>query len=128
MILDKIILFCIFARSGKIIKVKHTILYVVVFLFSIALCYETICYCYQKINDNSYCEHTDLDCEENKTESESSEKKEKEKTDMFDKLFLDKIHPSLVANIKQQQFKSHLRFSTNDYSKVIYSPPEPPLL
>lgn len=91
-------------------------------MFSIALCYETIDYCYQSINDQSYCEHHDLDCEENKTESKSSEKTEKE--GVFDDLFSDNHFPLVSIDLEPQKFKFHNRFPSADYSQVIYSPPE----
>lgn len=93
-------------------------------LFSIALSYETLNYCYQCINDRSFSEihDLDLDCEENKTESKSSEKTEKE--GVLDNLSVDDHLFTISIDVEPQKFKSHNRFSSADYSKMIYSPPE----
>jgi hypothetical protein len=103
--------------------VKALILYSITFLFSIALGYETINYCYQKISEQTFCEHHDLDCEENKTESKSSEKTEKE--GVFDDLFMDGgLHSDSSIDLAPRQFKLNNLLSSTDYSKMIYSPPE----
>ena len=106
---------------------RNLVLYTIVFIFSIAFCYETIDYCYQEMSSRSFCEHHDLDCEESKTGSEKSGEKS-EKTDFFDEITLDKDHLALMTSIRQQVIKSHIHFFTCDYSKIVYSPPEPPLI
>jgi hypothetical protein len=93
-------------------------------LFFLALSYETVNFCYQKISNRSVCEiqDLDLDCEENKTESKSAEKTEKE--GVFDDLFMDGHFPIVSTDLEPRQFKSHNLLSSADYSKMIYSPPE----
>jgi hypothetical protein len=111
---------CIFAAHKKV--VKNSVLYFIIFLFSTAICYETIEYCYQNISELANCEHHDIDCEENKTESKSSEKSEKE--DVFDDMLLDHHLCITLLILEQKKIKSHHPFISADYSQAIYSPPE----
>ncbi|MDQ3046711.1 MAG: hypothetical protein M3R27_04115 [Bacteroidota bacterium] len=102
---------------------RNIILYTIITLFSVAFCFETIDYCYEKMNDSTFCQLHDIDCEENESENEKSNEKT-EKTDAFEDMLLDKDQLSYITSIKQQAIKSHIHHFPCDYSKVIYSPPE----
>jgi hypothetical protein len=111
-----------FATAINLFPVQKIVIYSLMFLFSVALSYETISYFSKKISDEFFAEADDYESENDETESN---KPDSEKKNLLEDLYIHS-NPSITAN-SQSHFTHFTNpiFSTSDYRKTVFSPPEP---
>jgi hypothetical protein len=78
---------------------------------------------YLHLCDDSIVFAQDMDCEEEKTESEKSGEKD-EKKEFSEYLFSSKVYSIVLTNSLTFTSKTNQIFTTSDFSNTIYCPPD----
>lgn len=100
---------------------------VLLLILSFAYCFETIAYFSKIAGNDQIVWADDLSCDENDTESKKSDNKDEKKE--FKEYFSSfRFHPIITLS-QLSLFKDSIdSYNTNDYSIVVYSPPEQTVL